>query len=277
LSQARTSLQRAGVSEDDVFALRSGRATAAVAARDAARAARFEMHLLALGPADLEASRAAFERRTASLVLEREDAVAHLGGAIGHAPGDLAARPTGAIGAQPGAVPATSREAMLTEDVLSILAGFADRLEQLLVELSEAANAASDARPGTLVAPRGSHEPARRPLERGYADAETWTHCELADAVWDSDSPYADDLAHRLDDGIAAIRRCLGRVDDRRLDGEHAVRSRSLELGQRAHELGRLADALDWMLPVDRASSTLQDDRRRSNRGRDRYRQGDGR
>jgi hypothetical protein len=231
----------------DPGALRAVRALAATAASESALAARFEGRLLTMSNEQLEAANAQLEHGFAALRGTRAEADAHLESAVGEllgeSPGEMPSGLAAAAGRQ-----AIRRRARLADDIVAAMRAYADRIEQLLLDLGEAAHAAVGAPAGGLLPARVSHVPPRPDLQ----DDATWLPDELRVAVSRLVDQFRDRLADQVEEAIETLRARVDRMVRCRALGERAVSSRAGELALIARRMDQLAEALDWMLLDDR-------------------------
>lgn len=130
------------------------------------------------------------------------------------------------------------------DDVATLVWDFADRIEQILVGLGEAAYESFGEHPGGLVPPRGLNDaawlaalPGR--IAAGDADTSPAAIAARSDAVGD-----------RVDEGIATITGCVDRAGLRLSDSEPQIAARARALAVRARRLDRLAEAMEWLATV---------------------------
>ena len=254
LDTAYRRTERLAVDRHDHLSLRSSRATAATAAAEAAQAARFEAHMLKMAPAELAAAHAQLESQIRSLRASQIEAATHLNAAIGGlltALDERVAHRTG-TGSATGAARCRAR---LADDAVSAMRAYADRIEQILLDLGDGVRAAVGVSMGGALPTRISREPPRPDLDRIAVSDAARLSLELADAVWRSVELYRDRLDERVDDGVRTLRARLDRAAESSRVGDERRRERIAELMGAAQQLDALAAKLDWMLPADCAAA----------------------
>ena len=125
---------------------------------------------------------------------------------------------------------------------------YPDRIEQLLLDLGEAAHAAVGAPAGGLLPARVSHVPPRPDLQ----DDPTWLPDELRVAVSRLVDQFRDRLADQVEEAVETLRGRVDRTVRCRALGERAVSGRAGELARIGRRMDQLAESLDWMLLDDR-------------------------
>ena len=247
LEDARRRIEQLADGPADLWAVRAVRALAATAASESALAARFEVRLLMPSDGRLGAVTAQLEHSFAGLRRGRAEADAHLESAIsellGEPPVDIPSGPAAAVGGQ-----AIRGRARLADDIVSAMRAYADRIEQLLLDLGEAAHAAVGAPAGGLLPTRVSHVPPRPDLQ----DDATRLPDELRVVVARLIDRFRERLAEQVEEAIETLRARVERTVRCRALGEQAVSSRADELVRIARRMDQLAEALDWMLLEDR-------------------------
>jgi len=247
LQQASRRVEELADGPPDPWALRTVRALAATAASESALAARFEGRLLMISDEQLEAVTAQLEDGFAALRGARAEAEAHLESAIsellGEPPADMPSGPAAAAGGQ-----AIRRRARLVDEIVAAMRAYAERIEQLLLDLGEAAHAAVGAPAGGLLPARVSHVPPRPDLQ----DDPAWLPDELRVAVSRLVDQFRDRLADQVEEAVETLRGRVDRTVRCRALGERAVSGRAGELARIGRRMDQLAESLDWMLLDDR-------------------------
>jgi hypothetical protein len=244
LATARSTLaQLADVREDD-RAVRAVRALVATAAREEALAALFESRLVMLSDQQLCETSARLEERFASLRGASAQAAAHLAGATE----DLLAELTAEFAARRvGAGRGIRYQERFADDLVAAMRAHGNRIEQLLLELAEAADATVGAPAGGLLPTRESHVPPRADLGQiSFADVASSSD-EVSRAVGRSIDLFRDRLARQVEEAIETLRIRLDCAAQWRVLGDQAARQHADELARAAQHLTRLSQRLDRM------------------------------
>jgi hypothetical protein len=230
----------------DQISLRAARALGATAATEAEQAARFSAALLRLAPERLAERRSALEPQIAALRERGAEAAADLDATVRrlmrefeqqlaeHALRDPSSRTRAAL--------------RFVDAVAGAQRAYRDRIEQLLLDLGEAAHSVFGLAIGGALPPRLSREPP--PLELGdlLASDRSDRRIERVDDIWLSVGPYRDGLGERVDEAAAAIRARLDAAAACRARGPQAAHQRIRELTRDAQRLGTLAERLEWIV-----------------------------
>jgi hypothetical protein len=145
----------------------------------------------------------------------------------------------------------TRSEALFADDVVTTMRAYSGRIEQILLDLGEAALTAVGVSMGASFQTRASHLPPRPDLEDIAVSDVAHFSFELSRTVRRCVELYRDRLVDQVDEAIAALQsRIDGAIEYHRLGERHVCeRTKELELG--AHRLDDMAEKLDWMIPVD--------------------------
>jgi hypothetical protein len=247
LAAARTRVVQLADNQEDGRTLRSVRALVATAAHEQALAAQFESRLVRLSDQQLREVSAELEVSFAELRGARAEAAAHLECATE----DLLAEFRAELAAHRAAVltgPAIRRQQRFVDDVLSAMRTHRDRIERLLLELGEAAQAAVGVPAGGLLPTRESHVPPRPDLGEILVEDVAQRDEEISAAIGRSIDVFRDRLAGQVEEAIETLRaRIDSAVQCHRL-GDDATRQRVEDLARAAHHLTELSERLDRML-----------------------------
>lgn len=247
LDEASRNLEQLADGPADPWALRIVRALAATAASESALAARFEVRLLTLSDERLKAATGQLEDGFSALRGACTEAAVHLESTFSELVGEPADEmPPGlAVAAADQAI---RRRARLADDVVAAMRGYADRIEQQLLDLYDAAHAAVGAPAGGLLPTRESHVPPCLDLP----DDPRCLSDELRAAIARLIDQFRDRLADQVEEAIETLRARVERAVRCRELGDRAVIVRADELARIARRMYQLAEALDWMLLDDR-------------------------
>jgi hypothetical protein len=247
LAAARTALTRLAAGDGDSRTLRSARALVATAAHEQALAAQFESRLVKLSDEHLREVSARLEDSFAAVRAGRAEAAAHLAGATE----DLLAELRAELSAHAAAArigPAIRYREQFIDDIVAVMRAYGQRVEQLLLELGEAAQAAVGAPAGGLLPTRESHVPPRPDLGRvSEKDAEQRAE-EVSRQVGRSMDLFGDRLAGQVEEAIGTLRTRIERAVQCHALGDRAAAERAQDLARTAHHLTQLSERLDWML-----------------------------
>ncbi|MGH2886349.1 MAG: hypothetical protein ACRDPM_10630 [Solirubrobacteraceae bacterium] len=242
---ALVSIEHVGDDETGVLAVRAARATAVIAASECAQAARFAATLITLGDDELDAAQREVETRRKALECDRIVSLLHLDSAIDDLVAELRAQlAIDSLSAV--SVRGPYQRRLLGEDLAAILGVYADRVEELVLEIGEVACSVVGTAMGGLLPLRASQLP---PCVGLGMFADGLDAATVGRAIHASIAPYRDRLSAHLDilmrwlcAGIDAAREC------HRL-GDGVAHARARSLAQEAEDLAALAQSLDW-LPV---------------------------
>lgn len=253
LDATQRRLDKVGEGRHDHLGLRAARATAATAATEAGLAAPFDARLLKLAPDKLQGARNGLESHLDSLRAAQREAAAHLHAAVQGLLAVFEEHLGREAGAQP--VPKARRYQMRAgDDLVNAMRTYGDRIEQLLFELGDAVRASVGVAMGAA-SPTGILRNPPGPELGQVAITGARLAGELADVVWGSVELYQDTADERVDEAIRALRSRFDGATDHARRGERHTRQRVGELMRQAKRLDEVAEQLDWMLPIDSASS----------------------
>ena len=247
LAAARRTVVQLSGGQGDRRTVRSVRAVVAAAAREEALAAQFESRLVRLSSERLREVSAQLERSFASLEGASAESSVRLAGAAE----DLLAELRAELAAHRAAVVAGGAiryQERLVDDVVAAMRAHGDRIEQLLLELAEAAQSAVGARVGGLLPTRESHVPPRLDLDSISAADVAWGDDELSRAVGRSIDLFRDRLSGQVEDAIETLRTRIDSATQCHALGGHARRERADDLAHAAQHLMLLSERFDWML-----------------------------
>ncbi len=248
LDTTQRRLQELGDENPGHPSLRTARATAATAATEAAQAARFDARLRGLAADDLATARIQLEAEIELVQRARAEAVTHLRAAVDALLDGVAAR----IACDPRAAAAVGRyTTRLADDLVRAMRAYADRVEQILLDLGDAVRTACGLAMGGALPTRIPREAPRPEVDRIAADDATRLRRELADRAWRSVELYQERLDRNVDDAIRALRSRLDVAADQLRLGDDQRRERIRDLTRQAKRLDEMAESLDWMLPND--------------------------
>ena len=232
----------------DPGAVRSARALAATAAAESALAARFEARLLALSVEELQVVSAELEVCFASLRGHGAEASIHLESAAE----DLFDELRTELDDQGTDVQSRKLRAQerLAEDLVAAMRRYADRIEQLLLDLGEFACAAIGLPAGGLLPTRQSHVPPRPDLHNVAGGEAAELLAELSLVAGRSLDVFRDRLTGQVEEAIETLEDRIDRAVHCHTLGSHAVRERTDELAGIARRMTDLASAMDW-IPLD--------------------------
>ena len=240
-------LERSEGDHIDGLSVRTARARAATAALEAAQTARFDAHLLSLVPGELAAARGRLESDIDSLKCAQEDAGGHFRDTVE----DLLAELTAELAVYRDTARTARRHRRFADDLIGAIRAYEDRIEQTLLDLSEAVRAAFGLSMGAAL-PTRVRRAIPRPDIGPLPDSDgAQVPGELADTVRRSAELHQERLDQRVDDAVLALRARIDMaVENDQLDDQH-THERISELILQAQQLSRVAETLDWMLLVD--------------------------
>ena len=238
-------LARLADHKGDWRALRPVRALACVAANELVLATQFEARLTKLPEGQLQTISAELEVSFASARERRAEAVAHLETKTE----DLLAEMRAELAVNPGIAPSRMLryEERFGQDMGAAMRSYAERIEQLLLELGGAAHAAVGAPAGGFLPARESRVPPHLDLGDVTVDDEARPPDELSRVAGRSIEPFRDRLARQVDNAIETLEARIERAGRFQAQGEPAIRRRAEQLAKIAHRMGQLAERLDWM------------------------------
>jgi len=247
LAGSRTMLARIADREGDARSLRAVRTLVATAAREQALATRFESRLLGLSDQQLREASAELENSFAALRGGSAEAAAHLASAtedlLAEARADLSAHPATARTG-----PAIRHREQFTDDIVAVMRAYGQRIEQLLLELGEAAQAAVGAPAGGLLPTRESHVPPRPDLDHiSHGDAVQRAQ-QVSVEVGRSMVLFQDRLAGQVEEAIDTLLTRIDRAVQCHRRGDQATEERTRDLARAAQHLTAISERLDWML-----------------------------
>ena len=247
LAAARTALVRLADGHGDARTLRSVRALLATAAREQALAAQFESRLVTLTDEQRREVSAQLEGSFTALRASSAEAAAYLGSAAQDLLAELRAELSlHAAAARTG--PAIRYREQFSDDIVAVMRAHGNRIEQLLLELGEAAHAAVGAPSGGLLPTRASHIPPRPDLARLSAGDAEHLGDEASAEVMRSIDLFRDRLAGQIDEAIGTLRSRIDNAAQCHALGDRAVCQRAQDLARAAQHLTQLSERLDWML-----------------------------
>jgi hypothetical protein len=250
LEAARTWIAQVADGQWDARTLGAVRALASTAAREEALAARFESRLGTLSEQQLREASEQLEHSFAAVRGASAESAAHLAGATE----DLLAELRAELAAHRAALlsgPMTRFEERFVDDVVAAMRAHGDRIEQLMLELGEAAECAVGTPAGGLLPTRASHVPPLPDL--GYisvGDAARRTD-EVSAAVGRSMDVFCDRLAGQIEDAIETLRTRVDSATQCHAAENRVARERAENLARAAHRLTQLSEQLDRMLLDD--------------------------
>ena len=251
VDRARRRLQTWEADQQDALSLRAARAAVATAAAEAAQAARFDARLLKSAPHELALAWGELEPYINSLRERETEAAAHLDTAVEGLLTEYAQSLGGSGEAR--ATTVMRSEMRLMDDLGRLLRAYGDNIEQLLLDLGEMVRetfggGATEAALPTRV-PREPPEPKLS----GTDTAADLVHRpeQVADAVWGAVERFRAQLDARVDNAIRALRSRLESAGEQQQGCPGAVGERVQVLIRQSHELDKLAQQLDWMLPTN--------------------------
>jgi hypothetical protein len=234
----------------DDLSLRTTRAALATAAGEAAQTARFDARLLQLRPRELAEVGAALESRIELVRESQAEAAAHLSATVD----GILARFEKRVRRDPGASAPGAMQRRVDrfgEDLMTAMRVYADRIEQLLFELSDAVRDAFGLAMGAALPTRVPRaRPGLDPRQVEVVDPAC-PPAGLHDAAWRLVELSQEAVDQRADDAIRALRSRLGRAAEHARRDERSIRARIDELVLQARQLDELAETLGWMLPTD--------------------------
>ena len=249
VDSARHRLEHAESDRQRHLSVRTAWLAAATAAGEAAQTARFEARLLECPSHQLASARAKLESHVNSLRLSQMAAAARFEATVDALLSELASR-LACAREQDGLAWTARDERRLIDGLVTAMRAYGDQVQQILLNLGDAARATFGVSVGTAVPLHVPREPPRPKPSHPDARDGTVMAEDVADAVRGSVELHQDRLDGRVDDAIRSLRSRLDRATEDQERRADTASERAAQLMREAQELDELADRLYRTLPT---------------------------